>query len=116
MGRNLLDHWSQGRGKTSIDVTAKQFTNQFLEALRASAMPVFRSKYRDADLLIVDDLQDLVGKRATQIELLYTVDSLLGNGRLVVLAADQPPAELRGLAPELIARMSSGKVYRINQP
>ena len=68
------------------------------------------------DLLFLDDLQFFAGKRATQVELLYTIDTLLRQGRQLVFAADRPPAELGGLGPELITRLQSGMVCRIEPP
>ena len=105
-----------GRGTTTVYLSAEQFTSQFLEALRGSGLPVFRRKYRGVDVLILDDLQFLAGKRATQVELLHTVDTLLREGRQLVFAADRPPAELTDFMPELITRLTSGMVCRIEPP
>ncbi len=94
-------------------MSAEQFTSLFLEALRGSGLPNFRRKYRGVGLLIIDDLQFLVGKRATQVELLHTVDTMLREGRQLVFSADRPPAELAELGPELTTRLASGMVCRI---
>lgn len=96
--------------------SAEQFTSYFLEALRGSGLPSFRRKYRGVGLLILDDLQFLVGKRATRIELLHTVDTLLREGRQLVFAADQPPGQLSALGPELVTRLQSGIVCRLDPP
>ena len=74
-----------GRGTTTIYLSAEQFTSQFLEALRGGGMPVFRRKYRGVRVLILDDLQFLAGKRATQVELMHTVDTLLREGPAIGL-------------------------------
>ena len=67
-----------GRGTTTVYLSAEQFTSQFLEALRGNGLPVFRRKYRGVNVLILDDLQFLAGKRATQVEMMHTVaDTLL---------------------------------------
>ena len=105
-----------GRGTTTVYLSAEQFTSQFLEALRGSGMPVFRRKYRGVRVLIFDDLQFLIGKRATQIELMNTVDTLLREGRQLVFAADRSPAELSKSMPELIARLHGGMVCGIDPP
>ena len=105
-----------GRGTTTIYLSAEHFTSQFLEALRGSGMPVFRRKYRGVRVLIFDDLQFLIGKRATQIELMNTVDTLLREGRQLVFAADRSPAELGKSMPELVARLSGGLVCGIDPP
>jgi chromosomal replication initiator protein len=105
-----------GRGTTTIYLSAEQFTSQFLEALRGNGLPVFRRKYRGVNVLILDDLQFLAGKRATQIEMLHTVDTLLRDGRQLVFAADRPPIELSDFMPELITRLTAGMVCRIESP
>ena len=104
------------REQTAVYLSAEQFTSLFLEALRGSGLPSFRRKYRGVSLLILDDLQFLVGKRATQVELLHTVDTMLREGRQLVFSADRPPAELAELGPELTARLSSGLVCPIEPP
>ena len=112
--------WSAARkshNRTStLYLSAEQFTSYFLEALRGSGLPSFRRKYRGVGVLILDDLQFFVGKRATQIELLHTIDGLLRDGRQLVFAADRSPAELAELGPELTTRLSSGLVCRIEPP
>jgi len=105
-----------GRGTTCVYLSAEQFTTFFLEALRGSGLPSFRRKYRGVDVLILDDLQFFCGKRATQVELLYTIDTLLREGRQLAFAADRPPAEMAELGPELLTRLQSGMVCRIDPP
>lgn len=101
---------------TVVYLSAEQFTSHFLEALRGSGLPSFRRKYRGVGLMMIDDLQFLVGKRATQVELLHTVDSFLREGRQLVFAADRSPAELAELGPEITTRLTSGLVCRIESP
>ncbi len=106
---------SHGR-LTTIYLSAEQFTSQFLEALRGSGLPSFRRKYRGVGVLVLDDLQFFVGKRATQVELLHTIDTFLQEGRQLVFAADRSPPDLPELGPELITRIASGLVCRIEPP
>lgn len=96
------------RGPRVVYLTAEQFTSQYIEALKGAGLPSFRRKIRDTDLLLIDDVQFFAGKQSTLVELLHTIDTLLRDGRQLVFAADRPPAELRGLGPELIARLSGG--------
>lgn len=100
----------EGRLKRIIYLSAEQFTNHFLEAIRHSGTPNFRRKYRDVELLLIDDVQFFPGKQSTIVELVHTVDTLVRDGRQVVFAADRPPAELRGLGSDLVARLSAGLV------
>ncbi len=91
-----------------VMMSAEQFTTYFLEALHGSGLPNFRRKYRDLDLLIIDDVQFLAGKPATLVELHHTIDSIQRNGRQLVFASDRPALELSGLGQELIGRMTGG--------
>jgi chromosomal replication initiator protein len=93
-----------------IYLSAEQFTNQFIDALRNSGAPNFRRKMRDLEMLLIDDLQFFAGKQSTLIELVHTVDTLLRAGRQVVFASDRPPAELRSLGQEIVARLAGGLV------
>jgi chromosomal replication initiator protein len=86
----------------------------FVEAVRGSGLPSFRQKCRGAGLLLIDDLQFLSGKKGTQVELLYTMDTLAREGRQMVFAADRPPAEMHDLGQELCTRLQSGLVCRID--
>jgi chromosomal replication initiator protein len=96
--------------------SAEQFTCSFVEALKAGGLPGFRRKYRQVDLLMIDDIQFLDGKQATQGELLHTAEALSRLRRQVVFTADRPPAELCGLVQELISRMTAGIVCDVLPP
>lgn len=91
-------------------LTAEQFTNHFLEAIRQSGMPSFRQKVREAELLLIDDIQFFAGKQSTLVEFTSTLDALLRSGRQLVVSADRPLAELRALGPEVVARLNGGLV------
>ena len=97
-------------GTAAMYLTSEQFTTFYVDALRGSGLPSFRGKYRGVDILIIDDLQFFQGKRSTLVELLYTIDTVIRDGRQVVLAADRPPCELQGLGAELIARLEGGMI------
>ena len=107
---------SRPRSMRPVYLSAEQFTSLFLEALHGRGLPSFRRKYRDADLLLIDDVQFFLGKRATITELLHTTDALLRQGRQLIFAADRSPAELASLGPELTGRMSGGLVCRMELP
>ncbi|MFV2068258.1 MAG: DnaA ATPase domain-containing protein [Pirellulales bacterium] len=96
-----------------VYLTAEQFTTCFLEALNGRGLPSFRQKYRHVDVLLLDGVQFLAGKRATLVELLYTVDALLKEGHQLVFASDRAPAELKALGPELVARLGGGLVCQM---
>lgn len=100
----------------AIYLTAEQFTTGFLDALRGSGLPSFRRKYRGVDLLIIDDIQFFAGKRATLVELLHTMNTLVDEGRQLVLAADRPPQELAELGPDVVQRLTGGMLCRLDRP
>jgi chromosomal replication initiator protein len=104
----------RGRERRVVSLSAEQFTTYFLEALQGSGLPMFRRKYRDVDLLLIDDVQFFVGKKATLVELQHTMDTLARGGKQLVLAADRPPQDLRNLGGELVARMAGGLVVGID--
>ena len=97
--------------------SSEEFTTEVTEALRAGQMPKIRQRYRrSTNVLILEDVQFLAGKRATQVELFHTLDHLISHGRTVVLSADRSPAELDELDPKLSSRMGSGLVACIAPP
>ena len=104
------------RNSRVIYLSAEQFTSSFLEALRGSGLPSFRRKYRGVEVFLLDDLHFMCGKRATQVELLHTVDELLREGRQLVFTSDRAPSELTELGPEMIARLNSGMVCPMEPP
>ena len=81
----------------AVYLSAEQFTTGYVDAVRGSGLPSFRQKCRGAELLVIDDLQFLVGKQRTLEELQYTMDYLLNEGRQLVLGSDRSLAELHGL-------------------
>lgn len=101
---------TQRRQRRVLHITAEQFTNDFTEAFRGSGLPVLRRKYRDVDTLILDDLQFLIGKKATVNELRHTLDNLLKAGRQVVFLADRSLNELEPLGSDFVARLRGGLV------
>lgn len=100
----------EGGLRRVVMLSAEQFTTSFVEALRGSGLPSFRRKYRDVEMLLIDDVHFFNGKKATVEELLHTVDELLNDGRQLVFSADRPPSELAVLGAELVGRISGGLV------
>jgi chromosomal replication initiator protein len=97
------------RAKRCVFLTAEQFTNQFVASLRDNrGLPMFRRKYRDLDLLAIDDIQFLAGKNATLNEFQFTLDHLIRQGKQVIVSADRPPMELDTLGCDLLNRLASG--------
>lgn len=99
-----------------VMLSAEQFTTGFLQALHSGGLPGFRRSCRSADLLVVDDIQFLVGKRATLAEFQQTVDALHRLGKQMVFACDRELDALEGLGADLLTRLRGGMVARILPP
>ena len=98
-------------------VTAEQFTNELIDALRFRRMPAFREKYRRwPAVLLMDDVQFLTGKDRTQEELFHTFEWLKERGRQIVFTADVLPREIRGFEPRLRTRCESGMLADMQPP
>ena len=97
-------------------LTGEEFTNEFLAALRHNKLDVFRRKVRDLDLLVIDDVHFLGGKKATQEEFLHTFNAIEAMGRQVVMASDNHPKMIEEFGESLINRFVSGMVVRIDPP
>jgi len=90
--------------------SAERFMVEFVQALRQNQMIEFKSRLRGFDLLLVDDIQFIIGKASAQEELLYTIDALLAEGKRLVFAADRSPQALDGVEQRLLSRLSMGLV------
>jgi chromosomal replication initiator protein len=112
----LREYRRRHQRSSAILLSAEQFTTGFVEAVRGTGLPSFRQKCRGAQLLIIDDLQFFVGKERTLEELQHTIDTILGDGRQLVLASDRSLAELHSLGPELVSRLAGGLVCQIESP
>jgi len=99
-----------------VMLSAEQFTTGFLQSLHGSGLPGFRRTCRAADLLVIDDIQFLVGKRATLVEFQQTVDTLHRLGKQMVFACDRELDALDGLGSDLLTRLRGGMVARILPP
>jgi chromosomal replication initiator protein len=93
--------------------SAERFMVEFVQALRQGQMIEFKSRLRGFDLLMVDDIQFIIGKASAQEELLYTIDALLAEGKRLVFAADRAPQALDGVEQRLLSRLSMGLVADI---
>ncbi|MDB5327850.1 MAG: Chromosomal replication initiator protein DnaA [Phycisphaerales bacterium] len=97
-------------------LTGEEFTNEFLLALRNNRIESFRRKMRELDLLVIDDVHFLGGKKATQEEFLHTFNAIEAMGKQVVLVSDEHPKLISEFGESLINRFVSGMVVRIDTP
>jgi len=96
--------------------TAESFTNEFVTALRNSGAEQFKRRYRDLDVLLVDDVQFLQGKQHTEEEFFHTFNALYEGGSQLVLSADRLPSELSTLASRLRDRFEWGLTIPVDPP
>jgi chromosomal replication initiator protein len=99
-----------------IYTTADTFASEFFSYLEKGMILEFRKKYREVDLLLIDDIQFLVGKERTQIEFYHIFNVLYSLGKQIILSSDQPPSKLNGIEKRLISRFSSGLIVEITKP
>lgn len=97
-------------------VTGEEFTNDYLLALRTNKVENFRRRMRELDLLVIDDVHFLAGKKATQEEFLHTFNAIEASGRQVVMASDAHPKEIAEFGESLVNRFVSGMVVRVDPP
>jgi len=97
-------------------VSGEEFTNDFVAAVRAREMDAFHDRYRNMDVLVIDDVHFLANKRATQEGFLHTFKAMDAAGRQVVLASDAHPKVIGQFSDSLISRFLSGMVVRIDAP
>jgi chromosomal replication initiator protein len=100
-----------------VHASGEQFTNELLAAIRANRTAEFKARYRrDCDLLVLEDVHFVRGKRQTQLELLHTLESLAQRGARVLLTAERLPKEIPDLDARLASRMASGLCAEIEPP
>ncbi len=97
-------------------VNTEQFTNEFISALQGRTMQEFRRRFRETDLLLVDDVQFLKGKETTQEEFFHTFNTIYEAGRQIIVTSDRPPGEMKGVEARLVSRFEWGMVANIDQP
>lgn len=99
-----------------IFVKGEDFMNELIEALANKTPVAFREKYRNADMLIVDDIQFIAGKASVQEEFFHTFDKLYESGKQIVLSSDRPPKDMQQLEERLRSRFESGFLTDIQAP
>ena len=97
-------------------MSAEKFMNQMIAAIQTGTTLAFREKYRRADLLLIDDIQFLATKDATQEEFFHTFNALYEAQKQIVLTSDKPPREIDGLEERLVSRFHQGLVVDVKPP
>ncbi len=113
IGNQML---AQDPGSHISYISSEKFTNELVASIREGRTAQFRSRYRDMDLLLVDDVHFLEGKESTQEEFFHTFNALYDAQRQIVLTSDRPPKEMARLEERLVSRFEWGLVVDLRPP
>jgi len=102
--------------KKILYLTSEEFTNEVVEAIRTNITGSMKKRFRNLDLLIIDDIQFVAGKEKVQEELFHTFNILVDNGAQIVLSSDKPPEEMKKVESRLLSRFSGGLTVDIEPP
>ncbi len=99
-------------------VTSEEFTNELIESLKNQKLTnsEFREKYRNVDVLLIDDIQFIIGKESTQEEFFHTFNTLYGSNKQIIISSDKPPKEMETLEERLRTRFECGLTVDIQMP
>jgi len=111
-----MGHEARRRGRNILYVPAEGFTNDYVESLRHGSPEAFRDRYREVDMLLLDDVQFIAGKPGTQEELFHTFNALHMSGKQVALSADSMPDQIAALEKRLSSRFKSGLCVDLRPP
>jgi chromosomal replication initiator protein len=132
--RPLVIHGGVGLGKTHllqgiynavqrehpmlncVYVSGEEFTNEFVHALKTQRDDAFRARFRKVDVLLVDDIHFLEGKKATQAEFLHTFNAIDATGKAIIITSDRHPRQLTTLGEPLANRLRAGTVVQVHPP
>ncbi|MCP4706754.1 MAG: chromosomal replication initiator protein DnaA [candidate division Zixibacteria bacterium] len=113
IGQQVLKN---NQNKKIIYASSEKFTSDFINSISTGTISSFSSKYRNADVLLIDDIQFFSGKESTQEQFFHTFNDLYHAGKQIVLTSDRHPHETKGLEERLLSRFSSGLIADLQQP
>ncbi len=97
-------------------ITSEHFTNEFIDAIQTGTLAKFRKRYRQAEVLLIDDIQFLAGKERSQEEFFHTFNALFDGHKQIVLSSDRPPSEIANLESRLVSRFEWGLTAEMQPP
>ncbi|MFA9556240.1 chromosomal replication initiator protein DnaA [Evansella sp. AB-rgal1] len=113
IGHYVMDH---NPGAKVVYLSSEKFTNEFINSIRDNKAVHFRNKYRNVDVLLIDDIQFLAGKEQTQEEFFHTFNALHEERKQIVISSDRPPKEIPTLEDRLRSRFEWGLITDITPP
>ncbi|PWU05691.1 MAG: chromosomal replication initiator protein DnaA [Terriglobia bacterium] len=113
IGRSLIEHYGTMR---IIYTSSERFMNEMISCIRTERMPQFHHRYREADVLLIDDIQVLGNKERTQDEFFHTFNDLHDHQKQIVISSDAPPKDIPGLVERLRSRFEWGLIADIQPP
>jgi chromosomal replication initiator protein len=113
---NSIGNAAVRRGKQVLMISSESFVNELISSLRANRMQEFKQKFRSLDLLIIDDIQFMIGKERTQEEFFHTFNELHQKHKQIILTSDKLPQELIGVEERLRTRFASGLSCDLQPP
>jgi chromosomal replication initiator protein len=113
IGHYVLDHNPQAK---VVYLSSEKFTNEFINSIRDNKAENFRNKYRNVDILLIDDIQFLAGKESTQEEFFHTFNALHEESKQIIISSDRPPREIPTLEDRLRSRFEWGLITDITPP
>jgi chromosomal replication initiator protein len=113
IGHYVIEHNPNAK---VVYITSEKFTNEFINTIRDNKGANFRNKYRNVDVLLIDDIQFLAGKESTQEEFFHTFNALHEESKQIVISSDRPPKEIPTLEDRLRSRFEWGLITDITPP